>query len=90
MDTLLDTFPLPSFIKIDVEGAEFMVLQGATNIIKNIRPKFYIEVGSDVASKILNLFRSEGYIALDPLGNKLIDGCIPFNVLFLPEEGEKF
>ena len=87
LDSLLNTFPPPDFVKIDVEGAEYMVLQGAKNLIKNIRPKFYIEVGSNVSIKILNLFQSSGYVAYDPQGNKLTDSCAP-NTLFCPEENE--
>ncbi|BCL61323.1 hypothetical protein DGMP_20160 [Desulfomarina profundi] len=88
LDTLLNTFPPPDFIKIDVEGAEHMVLQGATNIINNIRPKFYVEVGSDVSRQILHLFHSAGYFAFDPLDNKLTDNCAP-NTFFIPKEDEK-
>lgn len=85
LDTILDSFPAPDFIKIDVEGAEYMVLQGAQNIISNIRPKFYVEVGSDVSGQILTLFQSANYVAFDPLGNKLIDSCAP-NTFFFPAE----
>jgi hypothetical protein len=35
--------PLVSFIKIDVEGAELMVLQGAVRCIKKCRPYIMIE-----------------------------------------------
>jgi FkbM family methyltransferase len=36
IDTLLNTFPPPDFVKIDIEGAEYMALQGAKNIIPKI------------------------------------------------------
>jgi len=39
--------PTVSFIKIDVEGAEIMVLQGATNCIKHERPHILIEWSRD-------------------------------------------
>lgn len=35
---------IPDFIKIDVEGMEIDVLQGATNLILNNRPILYVEV----------------------------------------------
>ena len=88
LDTLLNTFPSPDFVKIDVEGAEYMVAQGATHLINEVRPKFYIEVGSDVSSQILRIFQSAGYAAYDPQGTKLIDSCAP-NTFFIPEENEK-
>ena len=85
LDTLLNTFPPPDFVKIDVEGAEYMVLQGATNVINKVRPKFYVEVGSDVSDQILNIFQSAGYTAYDPHGKKLTNSCAP-NTFFIPEE----
>ncbi|MET0082029.1 MAG: FkbM family methyltransferase [Sedimenticola sp.] len=85
LDTLLNSFPPPDFVKIDVEGAEYMVLQGAENLINEIRPKFYVEVGSDVSSQILNVFQSAGYAAYDNAGNKLTDSCA-YNTFFIPEE----
>jgi len=88
LDTLLNTFPPPDFVKIDVEGAEYMVLQGAKNIINSVRPKFYVEVGSDVSSQVMTLFSSAGYVAYDPLGNELTDDCAP-NTFFIPEENKK-
>jgi len=88
LDTLLNTFPPPDFVKIDVEGAEYMVLQGATSVINDIRPKFYVEVGSNVSDQILKIFQSAGYTAYDPHGNKLIDNCT-HNTFFFPEEDEK-
>lgn len=38
--------PPPALIKIDVEGAEAMVLEGAKNLLKQSRPKLFIEVHS--------------------------------------------
>ncbi|MDB6058883.1 MAG: hypothetical protein JWO95_2727 [Verrucomicrobiales bacterium] len=36
--------PPPDYIKVDVEGAEAMVLQGATQLLKEHRPTLFIEV----------------------------------------------
>lgn len=85
LDTLLDTFTPPNFVKIDVEGAELLVLQGSVNLINEVRPKFYIEIDSDKSDEILNLFHTAGYVAYDPDGNKLTDTC-SHNTLFVPEE----
>jgi len=35
---------IPDFLKIDVEGAEYDVLKGALNIIKNNKPDIYLEI----------------------------------------------
>ena len=85
LDTLLDNFSAPDFVKIDVEGAELMVVQGAPRLINEVRPQFYIEVGSDVSSQILNIFLSANYILFNPQGKRLIDTCAP-NTFFIPEE----
>jgi FkbM family methyltransferase len=84
LDRLLKSFPNPDFIKIDVEGAECMALQGATKIIKDIRPIFYIEVG-ELFPKILDVFHQANYQAFDPQGNPLA-GNSPFNAFFVPTE----
>jgi len=88
MDTILNTFPAPDFVKIDVEGAELLVVQGAIRLINEIRPKFYIEVGHDVSSKILEIFLSVNYVALTPQGKLLTETCAP-NTFFIPKEKYK-
>lgn len=85
LDTLLETFPNPEFIKIDIEGAELLALQGAVKIIHEIRPKFYIEVGHNVADRIFELFMTSGYAAFDNEGLRLKHRCA-HNTFFLPEE----
>lgn len=87
LDTLLNSMPQPDFIKIDVEGAELMVLQGGTKLINEIRPTFYVEVGNDVSSEVMELFSSSGYIAKSPDGDVLADHCAP-NTFFIPKESE--
>ncbi|MCW8935480.1 MAG: FkbM family methyltransferase [Gammaproteobacteria bacterium] len=88
LDTLLNTFSAPDFVKIDVEGAEYMVVQGATHLINKVRPIFYIEVGDDVSSQILKIFQSANYGVFDPEGKRLMDSCAP-NTFFIPEEKNK-
>lgn len=58
-----------AFVKIDVEGAELEVLKGATNLLSQGRPVFYMEVeppwlermGHSV-SDIFNLMAFHGYV----------------------------
>jgi Methyltransferase FkbM domain len=89
MDTLLKSFPNPDFIKIDIEGAEYMAIQSATEVINNVRPIFYIEVGHEVSHQIFEIFHQAKYTAFDKEGkplssNSLFDAF--FNVFFVPEE----
>jgi FkbM family methyltransferase len=63
-DYIRDTNQNPDFIKIDVEGAESMVLEGASELLKN-KPKLFIELHTpeqDVAvGQILKEFGYEVY-----------------------------
>jgi hypothetical protein len=43
-------FPGPQVVKIDVEGAEVEVLQGAKNMLRNQRPRLFIEAHSHALS----------------------------------------
>ena len=49
-------------LKIDVEGAEVMVLQGAARFIAEHRPIFYIEAHShELARGCVNFLKHHGY-----------------------------
>lgn len=77
----LDSFFInmnPSFIKIDVEGAEYEVLLGAKEIIENSLPVIHTELGHDTLSPFANtpseiyfFFKDRGYVSFDILGNIL-------------------
>ena len=85
LDMLLEKFNAPDFVKIDVEGAELMVIQGAEELITNCRPIFYIEVGANVSEEMLSLFRQKGYLATDFSGRELKNKCTD-NTFFIPQE----
>lgn len=85
LDTLLNAFPSPDFVKIDVEGAEFMALQGGTRLISLIRPRFYIEVGPATSKPVFEIFRSADYHAFGPRGKRLLHNCAR-NTFFVPAE----
>lgn len=87
LDSLLKVFPPPDFVKLDIEGAEYSAVLGAKRLINDIRPQFYIEVGSEVSNQLLDVFLSAGYSCFDSSSNKLTDSCPP-NMLFLPRDHE--
>ena len=62
----LDSLNLrPSFVKIDVEGGEMEVLQGAKITIENFLPVVLIEIQSEKTFKNVEKFLSEfGYISI--------------------------
>ena len=71
LDSLLDCFDAPNFVKIDVEGAELMALQGSQKLINLVRPIFYIEVGEDISEEVFMIFDSANYTARSPEGGQL-------------------
>lgn len=85
MDTLLESFPNPDFIKMDIEGAEYMAMQGARKVINDVRPIFYMEVGHEVSQNVFEIFQRANYHAFDPQGNP-IAASTAFNVFFIPVE----
>ncbi len=85
LNTLLSSMASPDFIKIDVEGAELLVLQGARKIIEEVRPVFYIEVGESVSVEVFELFSRHGYCVMNADGD-VLEGKCGENFLFVPLE----
>lgn len=54
----------PSLVKIDVEGAEKLVLEGATRVLRDIRPVIIIEV-TENADTVGAILTSNGYLISD-------------------------
>ena len=84
-----------SFMKVDVEGAELMVLKGAINTIKNSRPIIMIEIEDrwiksyDIKRKDISSFFSDinyqtHYLAEDRLVKCDINFTKSNNFIFLP------
>ena len=88
LDTVLDTMPAPDFVKIDVEGAELLVLDGSAKLISKVRPVFYIEIGSEKFLSAIKLMRSQGYIVLDAAGTE-IETPTSSNYFFVPQENRE-
>ena len=83
----------PAFIKIDVEGYEYEVLQGAVRVIRTSRPVILCELNDEMLRKhgsssalLLEFFRSNGYRCTDPKFPKLQVGRRPTgDLLAFPE-----
>lgn len=60
LDELLDVEGRPDFIKIDVEGAEVLVLQGASRLLI-AKPTIYVEVFGDNADACRAILADAGY-----------------------------
>lgn len=83
LDTLLASMPPPDFVKIDVEGAELMALQGARKLIEDVRPVFYVEVSPATVAAVTDLFARAGYAAFTA-ANQPVTTITEANVFFRP------
>ena len=64
LDFLLDYFPAPSVLKIDVETHELCVLRGADRLLRNVRPRIWCEVSPENSLPITALLHDAGYSLL--------------------------
>lgn len=91
LDMLASVRPPPTFLKIDVEGAELGVLEGGRTLLEKHRPIIYIEVGRDdqeeVGSRLCNaryrLFAFDRDRGTGAIEEVTVCG---FDTLALPEE----
>jgi len=84
LDVLAESFPSPSLIKIDVEGAELMVLRGGQKLLQDQRPVLYVEVGEEVSAEVARLADNLDYALFDPSGAPILR-CAP-NTFIVPRE----
>lgn len=71
VDNLIETgkIPIPDFVKIDVQGAEFEVIKGMSNTIKDHKPNLMLEVHAipyinwkvEVLRRLVEFLRENGY-----------------------------
>jgi len=61
LDYLLDYFPAPTVLKIDVETHEASVLRGASRLLKTVRPTIWCEVSPKNSVEITQLLRDFDY-----------------------------
>ena len=83
LDDLLDQLAAPTFVKIDVEGAELLVLRGASRLLNEIRPRIYVEVDQRLAGEVMALLVAANYAAFDPRTGERLERCLE-NTLFEP------
>jgi FkbM family methyltransferase len=82
-DELLRHLPAPALVKIDVEGAEVMVLEGAARLLAEARPAIYIESGAETAPGVRRILEGAGYELANPEPGPEPGSVLPFNSLFL-------
>jgi FkbM family methyltransferase len=89
LDTLLESCPGPTFLKIDVEGAELEVLRGARRVLDEIRPVMHIEVDESLSGEVSTFLLKSNYVLFDGAApyvkSNSLKECV-FNTLAIPEE----
>jgi FkbM family methyltransferase len=65
LDRILDFYPAPRVLKIDVEGVEVSVLQGATRILREAAPVVLCEVAEENAAAVTRVLHEAGYTLFD-------------------------
>lgn len=90
-DWIMERFGPPSFIKCDAEGAEEMILRGATRVLAEARPAVVIEMPNENAAACHAIFERNDYVMMssytpvDPA--KLLDAIFDvWDVLAIPRE----
>lgn len=67
--------PPPNVIKMDIEGAEFLALNGSARVVKEFHPVLLLSThGIDVHQKCCRFLKSAGY-RLTPIGQTSLDKC---------------
>jgi FkbM family methyltransferase len=61
LDFLLEHFPAPSVLKIDVETHEANVLRGATRLLREARPTVWCEVSHENSEEVTRLLHDASY-----------------------------
>lgn len=65
LDAMLDAFPPPNVLKVDVEGAELAVLTGGARLLREVRPVMHCEVASENSAEVSRLLRRMDYTLWD-------------------------
>ena len=75
LDALIDQHFPPDVVKVDIEGGELIALEGASRLIREVRPVWLLELHGDATDPALSGFESAGYqVSLRPPGTDHRDG----------------
>jgi FkbM family methyltransferase len=80
LDSLLETFPVPDLLKIDIEGMEYLALKGARQILMH-RPVIFAEVAEPNRNAVEELL--SGYRFL--FTNMQTAPHVPNNLIAVPQ-----
>lgn len=78
-----ETKVMPDIIKIDVEGAEGLVLQGMPHLLVSVQPRLVIEIHNQIAERdVMDCLTAHGY-GIRKIG-RTFDTPYPFRVVCVP------
>ena len=89
IDSLAQALPAPNVVKIDVEGAELLVLRGGGNTIAAHRPVVIVEIAAINAIATRLVFSNLDYRCFDaddPNCEEVFSPKTPWNAVFIPKE----
>ncbi len=85
LDEFVKGEPPPDFIKMDIEGAEYLALRGADRLIKGSNPpRFLIELHGNISQEVYRTLTEEGYIFFDLERSLVEPSKLPHHVLACP------
>ena len=87
LDDLLEFFPPPDLLKIDVEGTELLILGGANRLFTEVQPILLVEVASNCAEQVaccLHSWRYRLFLADIPAAEREEKDQVLGNCLALP------
>jgi hypothetical protein len=89
LDELLQHSPAPAVVKVDVEGAEAVIFEGAARLLGEIRPVIYVEVGTENIEKVSGRLHEFDYGLFDPSrppdASPPLERCV-WNTLAIPRK----
>lgn len=89
LDWLVQHFPSPQVVKIDVEGAEASVLRGAATLLRSHRPALICEINSENTEECTEILKSFAYTIYDGSerfgSRQKMDRC-PWSTVAIPED----
>ena len=90
LDSLLGEYKAPDLVKIDVEGAEALVLAGAEHLLSAVRPLLIIEVRKEVSDLVAEQLRKYEYRIYDgPECEEVPDGeGAAWETIAIPSEND--
>ncbi|MDA7684074.1 FkbM family methyltransferase [Akkermansiaceae bacterium] len=88
LDSLLEHWSPPNFIKIDIEGAELLALEGGKRLFSEIRPVGYIECSFANSERLTKIFADLDYdlFTLELDGTEIPTDKFEFNTIVKPRK----